>query len=45
MELKDQKVHTLEVTLDTSMVEIKAIWYKDKMNIIKINSIYSKLCH
>ena len=45
MELKHQKVHTLELAMDTSKLELKTIWYKDKMNIIKMNSVYSKLCH
>ena len=45
MELKHQKVHTLELAMDTSKLELKTIWYKDKMNIIKMNSVYSKICH
>ncbi|NDF60498.1 MAG: hypothetical protein EB100_05395 [Crocinitomicaceae bacterium] len=45
MELKLQKMHALEMKIDTNLIAINAIWYKDKMNIVKINSSFSNLCH
>ena len=45
MDLKLKKIHSFEIKIDSSFISISSIWYKDKMNIIEINSSFSNVCN